>query len=568
VLARIEIGPGEPGEPSGRAMRGPRGLALHDGASRLYVLNRVSNSLSVVNLVSRKATLEMPNGGFDPFPKTIRQGRGFLFDAKLGNGNASCATCHVDADRDALAWNLGVPGGEPFSVDLFGGGQFSLNAAKGPMTTQSLRGLVGTGPLHWRGDRPDFTDFNGAFDGLLGGTTVSEEDMQLYNDYIDTVRYAANPNRTLADGTPSTFDAPVAMFPQNGEATFRDTGCTDCHLDPFGSSELMFEVNFFPEHQAFKAPHLRNLYAKSGLTGWLGDLRSGVGFVHNGRFLTLIEFIVTAFFGPPPGLDLDQCVDLTGFLLCFPTGTAPAVGFAATVTATTVADPILMDRIATVLAQADDGKCDVVVKGRFDDVRHGLVYVPSEGRFRGDQQGFGPFPWSELAAMATNDAALFTVSGVAPGTGVRIGVDRDLDGVDDLDEVATSHLASYGVSTPGCCGSLSIAANSEPYSGNEFFGMKVTNAPPAAEGWLIVGVAPNLSGTSQFGVQVFVDLDSYWTSVPIVADELGNAFRSIPIADDPSLDGEHFYLQALFPDAQGPEGFVGSDALDATTFVP
>jgi len=40
---------------------------------------------------------EIPVGSFDPTPAEIRNGRGFLYDAKLsGNGNASCATCHID----------------------------------------------------------------------------------------------------------------------------------------------------------------------------------------------------------------------------------------------------------------------------------------------------------------------------------------------------------------------------------------------------------------------------------------------------------------------------------------
>ena len=53
---------------------------------------------------------------------------------------------------------------------------------KGPMTTQSLRGMAGAGPMHWRGDRTAgndpggnpldedaaFKKFNPAFVGLLG----------------------------------------------------------------------------------------------------------------------------------------------------------------------------------------------------------------------------------------------------------------------------------------------------------------------------------------------------------------------------------------------------------------
>ena len=37
---------------------------------------------------------------------------------------------------------------------------------KGPMTTQSLRGMLE--PLHWRGDQPTMAGFNSAFVTLLG----------------------------------------------------------------------------------------------------------------------------------------------------------------------------------------------------------------------------------------------------------------------------------------------------------------------------------------------------------------------------------------------------------------
>ena len=62
----------------------------------------------------------------------------------------------------------------------------TVHPLKGPMVTQSLRGIADSGPLHWRGDRnginsgatdPDpfdegqaFMHFRAAFQGLLGST--------------------------------------------------------------------------------------------------------------------------------------------------------------------------------------------------------------------------------------------------------------------------------------------------------------------------------------------------------------------------------------------------------------
>ena len=157
----IEVGPSSGAAVNPRTKRGPRGLALHALAQRLYVLNRIANTLSVIDTASDTVLREIPVGSFDPTPAFIRQGRGFLYDAKLsGNGTMSCASCHVDAEMDMLAWDLGNPFGTMEAVTVGGVGGVSINSTrhpmKGPMTTQTLRGLKGLEPLHWRGDRASF----------------------------------------------------------------------------------------------------------------------------------------------------------------------------------------------------------------------------------------------------------------------------------------------------------------------------------------------------------------------------------------------------------------------------
>ena len=113
VLSRIEIGSAA----NSRQMRGPRGLAIKADASRLYVLNRISNTIAIVDTSSDTMLSEIPVGSFDPTPTVLREGRGFLYDAKLsGNGTGSCAACHIDGDGDVLAWDLGNPGGSLVTV--------------------------------------------------------------------------------------------------------------------------------------------------------------------------------------------------------------------------------------------------------------------------------------------------------------------------------------------------------------------------------------------------------------------------------------------------------------------
>ena len=45
----------------------------------------------------------------------------------------------------------------------------NVHPMKGPLVTQTLRGMSGGAPFHWRGDRPTLQSFNPTFDKLMGG---------------------------------------------------------------------------------------------------------------------------------------------------------------------------------------------------------------------------------------------------------------------------------------------------------------------------------------------------------------------------------------------------------------
>ena len=105
----------------------------------------------------RAATAWLPLP-YDPSPAAVTRGRRFLYDAAhtSGHGDAACASCHVFADFDGLAWDLGdpygaaVPNPNPMVPPL---PPRPFHPMKGPMATQSLRGMAEAGAMHWRGDR-------------------------------------------------------------------------------------------------------------------------------------------------------------------------------------------------------------------------------------------------------------------------------------------------------------------------------------------------------------------------------------------------------------------------------
>ena len=233
---------------------GPTGLVLDEPRGRLYVMTRFDNAISVVDTATRLETAHV--AVYDPEPASVRNGRPVLYDAQLtsSNGETACAACHVFADFDSLAWDLGNPDDVPLANNnpFRAGGGSTFNPLKGPMTTQSLRGMANEGPMHWRGDRSgannpggsaldedaDFKRFIVAFDGLLGrGAPISGPDMQRFTDFILQVTYPPNPNRGLNNALVGDQLAGRNLY--FGRNTDIIENCNGCHvLNPVPASSV------------------------------------------------------------------------------------------------------------------------------------------------------------------------------------------------------------------------------------------------------------------------------------------------------------------------------------------
>jgi YVTN family beta-propeller protein len=486
VLARLEVGPASEAAANPRTKRGPRGLALNAAAQRLYVLNRIANTVSIIDTAGDKVLREIPVGSFDPTPTFVREGRGFLYDSRLsGNGTMSCASCHVDGEMDMLAWDLGDPFGkmEPVTVTTAGGAMYSTNRhpMKGPMVTQTLRGLKGLDPLHWRGDRSSFVAFNGAFNSLLGGTILTNADMNAYRDFINSVVFQPNPNQNLDRTLPAKF---VGANPVTGRTTFQSyvfdaaqaSTCVQCHnqnsvpqppVGPGTQKQIIADARL-TEPQHLKVPQLRNLYQKVGFTNTPGAASiTGFGFSHDGRDATLLDLFAAPRFGVltnnTPALNLIKS-NLVALLLCFDTGTAPAVGYSRTLSGTTILDANALNDWTLLEQQASQRFLDpfyrsggvtnisLIANGTIDGKRRRLLYQPATDNYLTDRSDTGPFTRAELTArIAAGDT--MTLMGVPTVSGIRMGRDRDWNGVPDGDEplpalAAMRSGAGVGISWP------------------------------------------------------------------------------------------------------------------------
>jgi DNA-binding beta-propeller fold protein YncE len=484
---------------------GPTGLVLDEDRKLLFVMTRFDDGISIINTTSKAEVghVKMHN----PEPPSVVKGRRILYDAKFSSshGDSSCATCHVFGDFDSLAWDLGNPDEDveenpgPFAsalIDLVKNEPIEpiFHPMKGPMTTQSLRGLANHGPMHWRGDRtggheapsvqPDsgafdehtaFEKFDVAFPDLLGRSAlIPQADMDAFTAFILQVTYPPNPNRPLNNVLSSdqetghqlfqSINCGIPAFPAacpNGNCPILT--CESCHrLDPnsnpgtaapgfFGTSGFS-SFDFNP--QMFKTPHLRNMYQKLGMFGmpehpgfpntdnsFQGDQVRGFGFIHDGTVDTLFRFHHGPSFseefsgagngGIPAGPAGElQRRQLETFLLAFPTSLAPIVGQQITLTASSPA--AVLARVQLLRQRADAGECDLVAKTEVLGEEAGFVYVGS-GLFKSDWRALPPIHEAALRLVAhSGEPVTYTCTPL--GSGERIGVDRDGDGAWDGDE--------------------------------------------------------------------------------------------------------------------------------------
>ena len=379
VLNRIEIGDSPGGDADPQSKRGPRALAMRPDGKTLYVLNRLSNSITAIDVASEKVVKELSMR--DPTPKNIRSGRGYLFDAKLsGNGTVSCASCHIDGDRDGLAWDLGDPGGK-----MFGNGTATaLHPMKGPLVTQTLKGLAGEKLFHWRGDRPGLQSFNGTFEHLMGGEQLEDDDLSIFVEYLKSIRFGPNPFRNRDD---SLTDQPTGTSASDGELIFtkrlgigREGGntfrCVDCHMRSNGAGTVGFTGLIA---QPTKVAQLRGLHEKLPTAG-KGSRVSGFGFGADGSKANLREFLADSH--RFDGIMEREKIALESFLQSFPTETPPIVGLTRTLDNRNRNDESARSDLTLMMKQADLGNCTISVTGLLRGERIKLEYNNDSKFFR------------------------------------------------------------------------------------------------------------------------------------------------------------------------------------------
>ncbi len=476
---------------------GPSGVVLDENRGQMYVMTRFDDTVTVVDLNSQAEVSKTPLA--NPEPANILAGRPFLYDAtrSSSNGESSCASCHIFGDNDDLAWNLGNPGdavktspipgkftdGLEFqgaklifgpSTPINGSGlAYDVHPMKGPMTTQTLRGLPNQGAMHWRGDRAtglygtsandslvSFKNFGIAFQGLLGNPQpMSEADMTTFANYQLNVMMPPNPIRALDNslnaqqqrghdfyfGSRPSDGFKVSIF---GKQIAGSNNCNGCHT--VDASKGMFgtgqNISFEGITQIFKVPQLRNLYTKAGRfgapaipfsskpsTGPVGDQVRGYGFVHDGTADILSHFFTVRVFAPTlnsgfPLISPDKTrEDVSEFVHVMDSDLAPIVG--QQVTLNTVNAATAGARIDLMIARAKAPftsvqlggsvtECDLIASVVEGGTRRGYFFDTSSSSFVA-ANGVTKSD-AALRALASTAGQEVTYTCAVPGSGRRI----------------------------------------------------------------------------------------------------------------------------------------------------
>ncbi len=473
---------------------GPTGLVLDSARNKLYVLTRFDDAVKVIDLGSKTEVqaLSLPN----PEPASVVQGRQFLYEPQPGgNGEAACASCHIFGDKDELAWDLGNPDNatttNPIPINLGsqaalgltlfgtpgkinGTGQTNVfHPMKGPMTVQTLRGLVNSGAMHWRGDRStgpegtsatdpniSFNNFIVAFQGLLGDNQISTTQMQQFTNFQLQVVLPPNPVRALNNTLNSAQQAGENFFAGSRPADGINLGvlgvilgqtafnCNGCHeVDPaegeFGTSK---NASFEGIQQIFKIPHLRNMYTKVGMfgfprvsffnnstNGFQGPQVRGFGFTNEGSVDTLFRFFNAVVFNPQlnagfPLINPDATRrNVEQYVLAFDTDLAPIVGQQVTLTSTnsSAVGPriTLMEQRAgaaftSKVLGGSTTECDLVAKVVVNGATKGFLFDPTSGNFFDSSNNATTD--AAVRALAATVGQEVTFTAVPPGSGSRI----------------------------------------------------------------------------------------------------------------------------------------------------
>ena len=239
VLARIPAG------------RNPRGIALSPDGSKLYVANRLDDTVSILDTTTNKITGTIELGG----PSVItpwRRGQRIFYSTKFSfQRQFGCANCHLDSTFDGLNWDLEPDG---FGVDI--------------VDNRAIEDIADTAPFKWNGGNPDlYTECGPRTERFFFRAQGIRGD-----DLADLITYIASiplrPNRyRRPDGEPTPAqERGKALFERairkDGRPIPEQNRCSFCHSGKYYTNQQLADVGTgkpTDRSPLIDVPHLTNI---------------------------------------------------------------------------------------------------------------------------------------------------------------------------------------------------------------------------------------------------------------------------------------------------------------------
>ena len=155
----------------------------------------------------------------------------------------------------------------------------------------------------------------------------------------------------------------------------------------------------------------------------------GFSFNHNGA--TSSNFILADL-----GMPTQDTLALRAYLYVFPTESPPITGQQVTLTSSNAAQATQRIDLLVQLGQVTTPvpPCDLVVKGVVNNAERGWLMMRN-GQFQSDLSAEPLLSRTELEALLTDPNDRMTFMCTPWGSGERIGIDRDIDGILDGDDI-------------------------------------------------------------------------------------------------------------------------------------
>ena len=257
VIARIPTG------------ANPKALAIAPDGRWLYVANRLSDSITVIDAQKLQSAGEIDLGG--PKKETmLRWGEKlFNYSSISFQKQLSCNTCHPENHLDGLVYDIAIDGG------------MGLNL----VDNRTMQGIAETAPFKWSGKNPTLYRQEGPRAAQLFFRShgfVADENEAIVR-FIESLPI---PNsRYLAS------DGKLNEFQKRGQELFERAydnlgryipvanRCITCHPPPFYTDRMMHDVGsqaYFDTNTDYDTPQLNNIYENTP-------------FMHDGRCYSLEE---------------------------------------------------------------------------------------------------------------------------------------------------------------------------------------------------------------------------------------------------------------------------------------